>query len=220
VYRVATIEDKIRVPPEKLGTDVKKAIRAAIADQLEGTINQRLGVILSVLSIERIGEGRILPNDAGVYYNCEFQLLTFKPEMHEIVEGEVIDNTEFGSFVRIGPMDGLVHISQLMDDFVSFDNKNSVFLGKDSKRTLKEGDLVRARIISASFGVGDNKIGLTMRQSGLGAISWIEDVKKRSKVGGAKPSKSDKADKAAKAAKSKESDRPSKAEKMAKPAKE
>jgi hypothetical protein len=107
-----------------------------------------------------------------------------------------------------------VHISQLMDDFVSFDNKNSVFLGKDSKRTLKEGDLVRARIISASFGVGDNKIGLTMRQSGLGAISWIDDSKKRAKVGGSKPAKP------AKAAKSKESDMPSKAEKMAKPAKE
>jgi DNA-directed RNA polymerase subunit E' len=210
VYRIATIEDKIRVPPEKLGTDVKNALRAAIAEQQEGVINQRLGVILSVLSIDRIGEGKILPNDAGVYYNCEFRLLTFKPEMHEIVEGEVIDNTEFGSFVRMGPMDGLVHISQLMDDFVSFDNKNSVFLGKESKRTLKEGDLVRARVISASFGTGDNKIGLTMRQNGLGSITWIDDMKKRSKVGTVK---------AAKAEKSKESDKPSKAEKALKPAK-
>jgi len=205
MYRIATIEDKVRVPPEKLGTDVKKALKAAISEQMEGVINPRLGAILSVVSIDRVGEGKILPNDPGVYYDCEFKLLTFKPEMHEIVEGEVIDNTEFGSFVRIGPMDGLVHISQLMDDFVSFDNKNSVFLGKESKRTLKEGDLVRARVISVSFGQGDNKIGLTMRQAGLGSLSWIEEEKKRKKMGLSKQEKQEKMAKPEKAAKASKS---------------
>ncbi len=183
MYRIATVEDKIRVPPEKLGTDVKKAIKSAIADQLEGIVNSRLGVILSVMSIDKVGEGRITPGDPGVYYNCEFNLLTFKPEIHEIVYGEVIDNTEFGSFIRMGPMDGLIHISQLMDDFVSFDNKNSLFLGKESKRTLKEGDLVRARVIAVSLSRGENKIGLTMRQPGLGGLAWIKEEKKRKKTG-------------------------------------
>jgi len=183
LYRIATIEDRIRVPPEKLGTDVKKALESAIEDQLEGVISARLGVILSVTGIDKIGEGKIEANDPGVYYDCEFNLLTYKPEIHEIAEGEVIDNTEFGCFVRMGPMDGLVHISQIMDDFVSFDDKNSVFLGKESKRTLKEGDLVRIRVISVSLGKGDNKVGLTMRQAGLGAISWIDEDKKRKKTG-------------------------------------
>jgi len=188
MYRVATIEDEVRVPPEKLGTDVKKAVKSALSDQLEGVVNPRLGVILSVMSIDSVGEGKILPNDPGVYYNCEFKVLSFKPEIHEVVYGEVIDNTEFGSFIRMGPMDGLIHISQLMDDFVSYDNKNSLFLGKESKRTLKEGDLVCARVIAVSFGRGDNKIGLTMRQPGLGNISWIEEEKKRKRAGaGGKP---------------------------------
>lgn len=183
MYRIATIEDRIRVPPEKLGTDVSKALRAAISEQMEGVLNSRLGMVLAVVSIDRIGEGKIMANDPGVYYDAEFRLLSFKPEMNEIVEGEVIDNTEFGAFIRMGPMDGLAHISQLMDDFVSFDAKNSVFLGKESKRTLKEGDMVRARVIAASFGSGDNKVGLTMRQSGLGGLAWIEDDKRKRKTG-------------------------------------
>ena len=194
MYRIATIEDRIRVPPEKLGTDVAKALRAAISEQMEGVLNSRLGMVLSVVAIDKIGEGRIMPNDPGVYYDCEFRLLSFKPEMNEIVEGEAIDNTEFGAFVRMGPMDGLVHISQLIDDFVSFDAKNSVFLGKESKRTLKEGDMVRARVISASFASGENKIGLTMRQSGLGGVAWIEDDKHKMKAGG-KAEKAEKAEK-------------------------
>lgn len=182
MYRIVTVRDRIRVPPEKLNMKVKDAVKAAIAEQFEGMLHLRIGMIVSVVGVEEVGEGKILPNDPGVYYDASFKLLTFKPELQELVNGEVIDNTEFGAFVRIGPLDGLVHISQIMDDFVSFDSKNSLFLGRESKRTLKEGDLVRARIISASFGK-ENKIGLTMRQVGLGSITWIEEEKKRIKKG-------------------------------------
>jgi DNA-directed RNA polymerase subunit E' len=183
MYRIMTIEERIRVPPEKLNMKVKDAVRKSIADQLEGVIDSRLGVILACISVDEVGEGKIVAGDPGVHYNTRFKLLTFKPELHELTYGEVIDNTEFGSFVRIGPMDGLIHISQLMDDFVSFDNKNSVFLGKESKRTLKEGDKVRARIISISLGKEENKIGLTMRQNLLGSLQWIEEEKRKQKKG-------------------------------------
>lgn len=183
MYRVFTVEERIRVPPEKLNMKVKDAVRESIAEQFVGTIDPRLGVILSVVSVEKIGEGRIVAGNPGVFYDSVFKLLTFKPEINELTYGEVIDNTEFGSFIRIGPMDGLVHISQLMDDFVSYDSKNAVFLGKETKRTLKEGDKVRARIIAVSFGKEENKIGLTMRQSGLGNLTWIEEEKRKQKKG-------------------------------------
>ena len=182
MYRTVTVEERIRVPPEKLSMDVQEAVRESIADQLEGVIDHRLGVILAVISVDNVGEGKIIAGDPGVHYNTTFKILTFKPELHELTYGEVIDNTEFGSFIRIGPMDGLVHISQLIDDFVSYDSKNAVFLGKETKRTLKEGDKVRARIIAVSFGKEENKIGLTMRQSGLGSLVWLEEKKRKTKV--------------------------------------
>lgn len=183
MYRILTVEDNIRVAPTKLNMKVNDAVRESIKDTYEGSLDPRLGAILACTEVEKVGEGKIVPGNPGVFYDATFNLLTFKPELHELVHGEVIDNTEFGSFVRIGPMDGLIHISQLMDDFVSFDNKNSVFLGKESKRTLKEGDLARARIISISFGKEENKIGLTMRQPSLGNLTWIEEEKKKQKKG-------------------------------------
>lgn len=182
MYRIVTVEDRIRVPPEKLGKSVKDAVKEAIADKLEGVLDQRIGVTLAIIDVEKIGEGKIIAGDPGVHYLAKFKVLTYKPELHELVYGEVIDNTEFGTFVRIGAMDGLIHISQLMDDFVSYDGKNSVFLGKESKRTLKEGDRVRARIISVSF-TEQQKVGLTMRQAGLGNLVWLEEEKKKKKRG-------------------------------------
>ena len=109
-----------------------------------------------------------------------FKLLVFKPELHEVIIGEVVDNTQFGSFIRIGPLDGLVHISQIMDDFVSYDEKNSMFSGRQTKRTLKLGDAVRARVIGVSLGKKvQNKVTLTMRQPFLGSLTWIEEEKKK-----------------------------------------
>ncbi|RLI97458.1 MAG: DNA-directed RNA polymerase [Candidatus Aenigmatarchaeota archaeon] len=183
MYRIFTIQSKVRVPPEMLSTNVKEAVKKALEEQLEGKIDARLGVILAVVSVEEVGEGKILPGDAGVHYQAKYKLLAYKPEVNELVWGEVIDNTEFGSFVRIGPLDGLVHISQLMDDFVSYDAKNALFLGKQTKKTLKEGDKVRARVIAVSLGKEENKIGLTMRQAGLGALHWLEEEKKKKKKG-------------------------------------
>ena len=113
-----------------------------------------------------------MPGDGALHYPAEFTALTYYPEQHELVKGDIIEVTEFGVFVRIGPLDGMVHVSQLMDDFVSYDAKNTVFAGRDSKQLVKIGDNVAARIISVSMDQRQYKIGLTMRQPGLGSPEW------------------------------------------------
>jgi DNA-directed RNA polymerase subunit E' len=102
-------------------------------------------------------------------------LLTFKPELHEVVVGKIKDIADFGAFINIGPIEGMIHISQTMDDFVSF-SKDKTLTGKESKKSLKVGDVCRARIIAVSFKDPTNpKLGLTMRQQGLGKLDWIEE---------------------------------------------
>ena len=82
---------------------------------------------------------------------------------------------DFGAFITMGPIDGMIHISQTMDDYVSF-SKDKVLLGKESKKNLKVGDKCRARIIAVSYKDATNpKFGLTMRQKGLGRLDWIPD---------------------------------------------
>lgn len=179
MYRIVKIKTKVKVPPARFNMPLKQAIRESIAEKYEGMLDRRFGIGLVITEIEEIGEGKIVPEDASIHYPVTFEMLSFKPELHEVLVGDVIDNTEFGAFVRLGPMDGLVHVSQLLDDFVSYDEKNSMFIGKESKRSLKEGDSVLSRVISVNMAGGkENKIGLTMRQPGLGALHWIEEEKK------------------------------------------
>ncbi len=131
--------------------------------------------------MKEIGEGIIIPGDGASYYDVAFEVLTYKPEMQEVVTGKIKDIAEFGAFINIGPIDGMIHISQTMDDFVSF-SKDKTLTGKETKRVLKVGDICRARIIAVSFkDMLNPKLGLTMRQQGLGRLDWIkEDVEGKS----------------------------------------
>lgn len=182
MYRILTIKTKIKVPPTKFGMSLKKAIKESLADTYENRLDRNFGMGLCIVKVNEVGEGKIYPGDASVHYPVTFDLLVFKPELHEVLIGDVIDNTEFGSFVRLGPMDGLVHVSQLLNDYVSYDEKNAIFTGRETKKSLKEGDPVRVRVISISMAEGkENKIGMTMRQPNLGALSWIEQEKRRAK---------------------------------------
>ena len=101
--------------------------------------------------------------------------LLFHQCSYKVVLGKIRDIADFGAFISIGPIEGMIHISQTMDDFVSF-NKEKTLAGKESKKVLKIGDKCRARIIAVSYkDVANPKLGLTMRQTGLGKLEWIEE---------------------------------------------
>ncbi|MEE9406170.1 MAG: DNA-directed RNA polymerase [Candidatus Aenigmarchaeota archaeon] len=185
MYKIMTVEDKIRVPPAKFRLDLENAIKASLEDRWEGIVDKELGVILSVVSIGEVGEGKILPGDGSIHYPVDFELLVYQPTVHEAVKGYVIDVTEFGVFIRIGPVDGMIHVSQIMDDFVTYDGKNASFIGRETKRSLKDKDIVTTRIISVSM-EKQYKIGLTTRQVGLGGEDWADKIKKAQAAKGRK----------------------------------
>lgn len=173
-YR-AELKDHIRVPPNYFGLDVNEAVLKCIKAKYDGFIDKDLGIVVDVEKLKEIQEGVIIPGDGASYYETVFEIISFKPEMHEVVPGKIRDIADFGAFITMGPIEGMIHISQTMDDFVSF-AKDKVLTGKDSKRMLKVGDHCRARIIAVSFkDVTNPKLGLTMRQEGLGRLDWIDE---------------------------------------------
>ncbi len=179
MFYKTTVKDHIRVPPAFFNDDLKTSILKVVKEKYEGYISQEIGVVIDVSKIDEIGEGIIIPGDGASYYNSTFDLLTFKPEMHEVLNGSIKDIADFGAFVNLGPIDGMIHVSQTMDDFVTF-SKEKVLNGRDSKRSLKVGDLCRARVVAVSFkDITNPKLGLTMRQPGLGKLDWIEEEKNK-----------------------------------------
>lgn len=183
------LKDHIRVPPKFFNLPTEEAVIKRIKKEYEGYISKEIGIVVDVAGITDIREGVIIPGDGASYFDATFQLICFKPEVHEVVYGKIKDIADFGAFINIGPLEGMIHVSQTMDDFVSF-AKDKVLTGKDSKNTLKVGDKCKARLIAVSFkDVSNPKLGLTMRQEFLGKLEWIDAEKSGEKPGDAKKKK-------------------------------
>lgn len=189
-YR-AKVTDHIRVPPELFGLSHEQSVLQRIKKDYESHISAKFGFVIDVLKVDSIKEGIIVPGDGAAYYDATFELLTFKPEVQEVVLTKVRDIAEFGAFMAIGPADGMIHISQTMDDYVTF-SKDKVLVGKESNHTLKVNDKCRARIVAVSYkDLSNPKIGLTMRQEGLGKPDWAV-VKAAAEAGEAASKKEEK----------------------------
>jgi DNA-directed RNA polymerase subunit E' len=181
MFYLTEVEDHIRVEPKLFGLPTMESVNKQLRETYANHYDKELGKVVSIIKVLEVGEGIIIPGDGAAYYKSRFKLLVWKPELHELIFGIISEITNFGAFINMGVMNGMIHISQTMDDYVSFSKANSL-LGKSSKRSLKQGELCLARIVAISHKGGELKIGLTMRQPGLGKLDWIkEDAAKKQK---------------------------------------
>lgn len=96
-------------------------------------------------------------------------------QVGNILEGTVVNITNFGAFVEVSGKTGLVHISEISESYV-----------KDIRRYLKEQDKVKVKVI----GVDESgKISLSIRQanpvkrtSKPAEIDWDYEKKKASSL--------------------------------------
>ncbi len=178
MFYICTVTDVVRIPPSNVFGDLNQTAKMILNEKYIGKVDKELGVIIAILNIKVSLIGKIIQGDGATYHKVKFKVLTFSPIIQEVVETEVVEVVDFGVFVKLGPLDGLIHISQIADDHFSFDNKQKVLRGKNTGRSITVGDKVRARIISVGLsesGPRATKIGLTMRQPFLGKLEWIEE---------------------------------------------
>jgi DNA-directed RNA polymerase subunit E' len=182
MYFKIRLVNTVRVPPDLLGCELDLVIKELLCESLEGRIDKKLGMIVAIINLVEIGEGKILTGDGGIYYETTFDALVYRPQIQELVKGRVVEIVNFGTFVEMGPMDGLVHVSQISDDFISYDEKNGRLVCRERNRAISVGDGLIARIVAVSLNEtdpGESKIGLTMRQPTLGKFEWIEEDRRR-----------------------------------------
>ena len=185
MYKRVRLRDTVEVPPEYLADVTPGLVKRLLQDKLEGRMDEDVGSVVSVVNVHDIGTGAVLPNRPGVYYEAEFDAVTFDPQMQEVVDGNVVEVVEFGAFVGIGPVDGLLHVSQISNEYLAYDGENQQLASTESNQTLGVGDSVRVRIVTKSVderNPRDSKIGLTAKQPGLGKHGWLEAKRQESEA--------------------------------------
>ena len=176
MFYLTEVEDYVRVEPKLFGLPTSEAVDKQIRETYADYYDKELGKVVTVVEVLEVGEGILIPGDGAAYYLSKFTLVAWKPSLHELVFGKIAEITTFGAFIDLGVLRGMIHISQTMEDYVSF-SKTNTLLGKANKRVLKADDLCLARIVAISHKGDEPKIGLTMRQPGLGKLEWIKEDK-------------------------------------------
>ena len=189
MYNVLTVQDRVRLPAQNFSMELSSGLTQILREKYERRIDKSNGIVLSVWDVSPIGDGRVIPSDGAAYYDVEFSALTYNPSVNEVVEANVSEIVEFGAFVGLGPIEGLIHLSQITNDFLNYNKKSAAFSGKESKKSLRKGDTVYAKITTVSLKqhLSDTKIGLSMRPAGLGKDEWVEKDEKKA----ANPDKAD-----------------------------
>src|SRR6476659_1356435 len=184
MFAIVHLDDVVRIPPNRTKSSLNVTATEILKEKYESMIRPELGYVIMIIDAKTNSVGKLGAGDGATYHKVSFRALTFYPKLQEIVEGEIVEITDFGAFVRIGPTDALLHLSQITDDYLKSDVKQGVIVANQSARSLKIGSKLRARVTAVSLGKGSamGKIGITCRQPFLGALEWIEDEIKKAKA--------------------------------------
>ena len=191
MYQIVTVYDRVRLPAQYFSMKLSDGLGQILRERYERRIDKEQGMVLSVWNVQPQGDGLVIPSDGAAHYDVKFDALTYLPQVNEIVEAEVTELVEFGAFVGIGSVEGLIHLSQIANDFLNYNKKIPAFTGKESKKSLKKGDIVFAKISTVSLkpSLSETKIGLTMRPDGLGKAEWIDESARKQAAGGVEEKK-------------------------------
>ena len=184
MFQIIEVEDVVRVEPLDFSETLNKMAEKVLKLKYESTLSPDFGYVILIIGVKADKVGKILPSDGATYHTVNFKLLTYLPKLQEVVEGEVVEITDFGAFIRIGPTDALLHLSQITDDYLNSDVRQGLITAQQSNRVINVGTRMRVRVTALSLARGSSmgKIGVTCRQPFLGANDWIEeDLKKSSK---------------------------------------
>ncbi|MCL5788408.1 MAG: DNA-directed RNA polymerase [Candidatus Marsarchaeota archaeon] len=186
MFYLVRIEESVRIDPLRLKSPLKEAVLETLREEYGGTYDKELGYVVTIIDAVHIDkEGLLIPGDGGIKVGAAVDALTFIPYQGDIVEGVVDEITESGARVKVGPMTGVLHISQVFDgDYAVYDQKRGALVGRGSQKIVQINDVLRVRItsISTKAEAKETRLMLTCRQPGLGKPEWMKQNQQKAEA--------------------------------------
>lgn len=126
-------------------------IHRILREQLEGTITEKRQEQLSKMlgKVAKLSSERERIADDAERETVELKMVEYMEDrIGEEFNGIISSTTSFGFFVELeNTVEGLVHVSNLEDDYYIFDERTLTLRGERTKREFKIGDKVKVRVI-------------------------------------------------------------------------
>jgi len=151
----------ILLEPQHLGPDMKRQVEQQVTEEVEGKCMGKHGYVIRVIGIDYIAPG-LVDNDTGaVNVNILYSCIMLRPFKNEVVDTTIFNAADdSGFFARVGPLEIYVHKYNMPED-MHFDHQSGdAWVSDDGNIEIKDGSIVRLRIIGVSVDAGQmNAIG-------------------------------------------------------------
>ncbi|KAL0236158.1 hypothetical protein GEMRC1_002740 [Eukaryota sp. GEM-RC1] len=175
MFYQAAFKYNLNLPPQALTKKLHETLENRLREAIEGKVYSTYGYVLLLLSLDNIGQGRVIPGTGDVVYPVNFKALVFKPFKNEVLDAGVTVVNDNGVYVLAGPVSLFIGKRSLPPGFV-YDPSTSppAFVSAESGTRIQQGSELRLRILNTIFSsrngvVHFNAVG-TANQNGLGLL--------------------------------------------------
>lgn len=157
MFYVKKLKRDIQLQPMHLGPKMKKKVFEQLLEEVEGKCLGKHGYVIRVLTLENdaIQPGKIDNDNGSVNVTVFYSAIMLRPFKNEVVDTIVFNAADDnGFFARIGPLEIYIHKYNMPED-MKFDNeKGDSWVSLDGEVEIREGSVVRLRIIGVSVDAG------------------------------------------------------------------
>jgi DNA-directed RNA polymerase II subunit RPB7 len=173
MFFVKKLRREILMEPQFLGSKLREHVKHRVMQELEGQCLGKHGYVISVLDVkdEDIAPG-LVDNDTGaVSIMVWYSVILLRPFRNQVLDTIVtLASDENGFFTKVGPLMIFVSRHNMPEDIAFNPVAGDCWVSEDEKVEIREGSLVRVRIIGLNFDAGSMSAIGTIKETYLGQL--------------------------------------------------
>lgn len=171
MFFLRELSHTILLHPSYFGAQLEDYLKQKLYEDVEGTCSGKHGYIVSVIQINSIGEGKILPSTGQARFRCWYTAVVMKPFKGEVVDGKVVNVNKMGFFAMVGPLQVFVS-SHLVQPDMKFDPNASpaCYRSASSDEIIQPDTKVRMQLVGCRVEANDIFAIGTIKKDYLGQL--------------------------------------------------
>ena len=165
---IMKFEEELILSPNILSKNLKNIIKAKLIEKVQGSVTEKYGYLICVISIGEIPNGVILDTTGDILFKITYRAVVMKPFEGEVCDGVVEKIDQYGLHVTVGPFKVFISNSSFPPGF-EYNPNNNIYTSENSD-SLRVNSEVRFRIKGVQFINGDFQPTGTMADNYLGPL--------------------------------------------------
>ncbi|KDE08023.1 DNA-directed RNA polymerase II subunit rpb7 [Microbotryum lychnidis-dioicae p1A1 Lamole] len=159
----------VTLHPSYFTPALKDYLHTRLRDTVEGSCSGKLGYIISVLSIDDIGRGKVI--EGGAEFRISYKAIVYRPFRGEVVDGVVASVNKMGVFADVGPLQCFISTHLIPSDFAFDPNANPPCLtSAEENLTIEKGAHIRLKIVGTRVDATEIFAIGTIKEDYLGVV--------------------------------------------------